>query len=202
MKSNLTSTFLEKYRELERALRENLGMDNGMSSGPVAYYEQGIKDEEVATKLHHVRIIRNTITHNPGLEGFVGVTQENIKFLEEMIHRVESLNGIVKDEYKTLAKSCVLKSDNTLQEACEMFANKKTDLICVLVNEISMCYLTHNDVVQAFAKGGFKNVKLDKFKDLEKADITVDISCPLSKVPEHEKPIPVTKSGKIVGILK
>jgi hypothetical protein len=204
VKSKLLNEFLNKYKELEKAIRDNLYPNGANASvGPVAQYESELKDSEKATKLRYLRNLRNTVTHNPDLEDFVAVTVENIKFIDELIVSVESINGIVKDKYKTLAKAGVLPTTSTIKQACEQFSKKKVNLLIVHDEKTdTLFYLPQEVIIKEIAAGSTLAAKLGKLSGLGIVDIVVDISEPLNRLSERHRPIGVTRSGKIVGILE
>ncbi len=203
--------FLEKYREFEKAIRDNMQSDSDQSS--VMFYEEQMKatDSVLVEKLRYLRTMRNIATHNPGLQSFIAVTDSHIKFLDEQIRYVSSINGTVKDSYQTFAKSGLLGIENTIADVCDMFTKKKTDILPLIItkkNVNTLIFVTYADIINAMSDPTVtKKTKLSKltFKNMfesPEATHSVDILEPLSKVKPHDFPLAVIKSGKIVGILR
>lgn len=205
MKSVSSKMFLDVYKELEQAIRENYPEVQSQANGPVMFYEQEKASDDVANKLRYLRLMRNILAHNAGFDSFIAVTDVHINFMIELTKEIESVNGTVKDRYKTFAKLPSLGPMCTLQDACDIFASKNASIIFVpSEDKTKVSYITYKDIVMALADGKTKSVKLCRMPGVVTYGIDkgVDIDTPLKRVDMvRVLPLPVVKSKKIVGML-
>lgn len=205
MKSVSSKMFLDTYKALEQAVRENYPEVQSQANGPVMFYEQEKASDDVANKLRYLRTMRNILAHNAGFDSFISVTDLHISFMNELTKEIESVNGTVKDCYKTFAKLPSLGPMCTLQDACDIFACKNAAIVFVpSEDKTKVSYITHKDVVMALADGKTKAVKLCRMPGIVTYGIEkgVDIDTPLSRIDSIRiLPLPVVKNKKIVGML-
>lgn len=205
MKQIKAEKFLDKYKELENTLR------NHMENITMIAYEELLKNNGQtieSDKLRYLRTMRNLIVHVPEMKDFVCVCEEHIDFMNEIIFKIESVDGIVKDQYQTIAKSGALSlASDTLLTASENFISKNKSILPVVdFDKNKVWYVSDRDVIAFIVDGGKASTKLSKYLDrmdefINPLENGVSYALPLNKVPEHTKPIPVVKGNKIVGFI-
>lgn len=144
--------FLETYKKLENMIRKAYpSIDFSKENSPVTHLESSINVTD-SEKLRICRNMRNFLQHNEKGSAFITVTDEQIKFLNGLIEKMICKNGIVKDKYKTMAKSPFVHDSDTVQT----IAKKLTDSDVVIVfnkKEQIMGYITTDMFIKAMSGG-------------------------------------------------
>ena len=125
-KKKLDEKFLEAWRGLEAALKD--------ADGPsVMTVEDNLKArsrEADADRLRACRQVRNYLTHSE--RGFLPVSDEMIKFLQDMAKEVRAARGTAKTEMISAAKYGAVSPDDPVSKACALMLSKTRDGVLVL----------------------------------------------------------------------
>lgn len=116
--------FIETYKELESVVRDEYET--------VRSYEEQLPDAE-SKKLQICRILRNYIQHNADYEKFIQISPNMQSFLEEQVHNVRCLKGVLKDAMISVAKyGCLFSETDSVVDAAATLTKKKRDKGLVL----------------------------------------------------------------------
>lgn len=125
-KKKLEEKFLDAWRGLETALKD--------ADGPsAATLEDNLKArsrEADADRLRACRQVRNYLVHSE--RGFLPVSDEMVRFLQDMAKEVRAARGTAKTEMVSAAKYGAVSPDDPVSKACAVMLSKKRDGVLVL----------------------------------------------------------------------
>lgn len=140
---------LEKYRELENAIRESDEIKIGEGESPMIAFENYLVNNNRTSdsdKLKLIRNIRNFCSHNDEGISFAGKFNKQLLFIESCISYLDSFNKKVKD--KTMRYPAVKETD-TVKTLIDELAKRKKDFVPVTdANSVYLYTLSSKDVIK------------------------------------------------------
>lgn len=162
--------YIASYKELEQLLRA----DN-MS---VLDYENTLPDSDLK-KMQLCRMTRNYIQHNSDYMNFIQISDGMQSFVDDIIIKIRSKKGILKDSMQTIAKfGCVFSYDMPVLDAAVML-NKKHNDFGIVLNKKGECIgaLSCSVIAKAYALNMLaRNAKISKLADMLDCIHTVRMS--------------------------
>lgn len=198
--------FIDSFRELERAIRDNFPKME--STSPVMFYEERLSKTDVdkAGYLTHLRQKRNLITHNSAYTDKAVCSDFDVEFINGIIYEVNATNGLVKDFYKPFKSLPVVSESDTLKtllEVCQ--AKKKLDgfhhVYVVNDDKTSIGTISFESILSEIAKGKRMTAKVKTLDGIVPITETVDSTAPMPSTEDVKKPVPVVSRKKLVGVL-
>lgn len=191
-KSDITTEFLEKYKELEGVLRD---MHDGLR---VLDYEQTLPGTE-EEKLRLCRQIRNYIQHHDDGNTFISATQEMSYFIQGLIEKERGKEETAKDKLYRLSP---LSVKDKLSEAVNRFSKTKRTWMPVTDNGLYKGGMDLQELISLIA-GNKLSTTLEKAGAAYKKDVVLLQKQDSIKELLGEKPdcVVVDKNSKYLGVV-
>lgn len=139
---NREQEFLNLYRKYESLLRD---------SGTSYTERENEAEDRLQNRMRICRQMRNYLTHQND-EGFLCVSELQIRFLEEQIYEQEMAGDVLVKHLLTIrVGSC--KEIDTLESAYRKMKRSKSDCVAVGDGKRVWSVLTVSDVLEALLKG-------------------------------------------------
>ena len=169
MNNTNTDIFLNKYRQLEDAIRNTYG-DELYDKSPIIFLENHPEYRSCKNELDYCREIRNLLTHSPKVNGnyIVQPSDDMIKLLENTIQKVNHPPRAHQIMVPSARILCKTMYDLVLPAMIEM--NKKTYThIPILENNVVVGVFSENTLLSYVIND--ENIDIDmkmKFSDIAK----------------------------------
>lgn len=159
---NKYEIFISKFKEIENLIKK---LPNATSDSNFKWYEDSILDMEKKNKLYICRIIRNYIQHNKDYENFIEISDEMIKFMENILKEINGKISKAEDIMIQLNKinKCCIK-DNCL-DILKLMIKKKIEYIPLIENDLFIGIISIYDLTEFVLNNKSKNLSnFTKFK--------------------------------------
>lgn len=207
MKQNVTNAeFISAYKKLENAITLSYPE---FSMQSVKMYEDNIisADTDMLQKLRLCRNIRNYIQHNADSDSFVCIHAGMMDFLNNLTQKVNSANGICKDQMMLLGRATsvtCIKTESIMEIACKM-KKKKLDKMAVIDRGKVAGLITSDVLISVLSEGkSAKTTKISSLLPCLSMDgiIFLDELTPLKEIEDiKDKVIICTRKDVPVGII-
>lgn len=194
--AKLEKQFLDKYRDLENALRD----ESSLSVADIEHNLESQSRQRESSMLRMCRVTRNFLVHDG--PGFASVTQPMITFLDGIVYEIRTVKGTAKDRMETLAKYGALKRTDPICNAGAMVLAKKRGDLLVLDADGSLLGLFDARAMAMALSDGASADALDYIVSrggLRDKLPTVQIDTPVKDLPGH-RAVVLDKNGKPKGV--
>lgn len=201
--------FIQKFKEIENLIPK---LPNTPIDANFKWYEDNTLDNEKKQKLYICRVLRNYIQHNKDYLDFVSVSDDMLKFLDEINNEIKSKLTQAKDEMIPLKKMIYCKKQDKALEVLTLMLKKNLEYIPILdENNIVIGLISIYDLTNFVLENKTKNLStFTKIKKIlykcNKLDTLMEEIINLKKNDENLKYIFITEQGttksKVLGYFK
>lgn len=202
---NKYDIFISKFKEIENLIPK---LPNATSDSNFKWYEDNIIDIEKKNKLYLCRIIRNYIQHNKDYEKFIKISDDMIKFMENIFQEINNQLSNAETIMIKLNKidKCSLKDKGL--DVLNLMIKKKLEYIPLIENDFFVGIVSIYDLTEFVLDNKSKNLSsFSKFKKnnykFVKPNILVEDVLKLKE--DNIKFVFVTENGtsktKILGLV-
>lgn len=195
--TKLEKQFLDRYRDLEAALRDGPSL---MVTDIERNLESQSRQHE-SSMLRMCRVTRNFLVHDG--PGFASVTPPMIQLLDDLIYEVRTADGTAKDRMETLAKYGSVKPSDRICDAGSLILSKKHgDAIVLDENGMLAGLFDARALAMALSNGACSdNIGfIMKRGGLRGKLPVVRIDTPVKELPGH-RAVVLDKGGKPKGVV-
>lgn len=195
--SKLEKQFLEKYRDLENALRD----EGNLSVADIERNLEAQSRQRESSMLRMCRVTRNFLVHDG--PGFASVTPAMASFLDDIAYEVRTAKGTAKDRMETLARYGAVKKSDTVRDAGALVLAKKHGDLLVLDEDGSMLGLFDARAMAGALSDGKPSDIIGKIAargGLRDKLPTVPVDTPVKELPGH-RAVVVDRNGKPKGVV-
>ena len=159
---NKYDIFISKFKEIENLIPK---LPNATSDSNFKWYEDNIIDMEKKNKLYLCRIIRNYIQHNKDYEKFIAISDDMLKFMENIFQEINSQLSNAETIMIKLSKidKCSLKDKGL--DVLNLMIKKKIEYIPLIENDFFVGMVSIYDLTEFVLNNKSKNLSnFSKFK--------------------------------------
>lgn len=198
--------FIELFKEIENIVCK---LPNAPEDANFKWYEDMILDNEKKQKLYVCRILRNYIQHHKDCVSFIEISDDMLKFMQEILIEITSQLNKAEDEMIKLNKIIYCTFKDKGLDILKLMTKKKIEYIPLIEDNILVGIISIYDLTDFVLENKTKN--LSNFTKFKKNSIKfIKPICLMEEVLEIKKDtnikfVLVTENGtsktKILGIL-